>query len=64
MTIYFEKDLYENKNNIDCSKGDVNIHIILEPNSINDIINNYVYISYSFINYKNKVKFFNEIDYE
>ena len=61
---FFDKDLYENKNNIDCSKGDVNIHIILEPNSINDIINNYVYISYSFINYKNKVKFFNEIDYE
>lgn len=59
----FDKDLYENKNNIDCSKGDVNIHLILEPKSINDIINNYVYISYSFINYKNKVKFFNEMDY-
>ena len=60
---FFDKDLYEKKNYIDCSKGDVNIHIILEPNSINDIINNYVYISYSFNNYKSKVKFFNETDY-
>lgn len=61
---FFNKDLYENNNYIDCSKGDVNIHIILEPNSINDIINNYVYITYSFLNYKNKVKFFNESEYE
>ena len=42
---------------IDCSKGSINIHIILEPNSINEIINNNIYINFSFINYKNKIKF-------
>ena len=44
-------------NYIDCSKGSVNIHIVLEPNSINEIINNNIYINFSFINYKNKIKF-------
>lgn len=47
-----------NVNVIDCSRGEVNIHIILEPQSINKIINNNIYISFSFINFKNKVKFF------
>lgn len=42
---------------IDCSKGSINIHIILEPNSINEIINNNIYINFSFISYKNKIKF-------
>jgi len=55
----FEKDLLEtNKNYIDCTKGEIQIHIILEPNSINDIINNSIYVNYSFVNYKSKVKFF------
>ncbi len=52
-------DLNEN-NVIDCSRGEVNIHIILEPQSINKIINNNIYISFSFINFKNKVKFYLE----
>lgn len=56
--IFDYANLFENKNHIDCSKGDVNIHIVLEPNSINEIINNNIYINYSFANYKNKVKFF------
>ena len=34
-----------NKNYIDCTKGEIQIHIILEPNSINDIINNSSFIS-------------------
>jgi hypothetical protein len=50
-------------NIIDCSKGEVNIHIILEPNSINEIINNYIYIVFSYINFKNKVKFMIEKEY-
>ncbi len=55
----FEKDLLEtNKNYIDCTKGSIQIHIILEPNSINEIINNSIYVNYSFVNYKSKVKFF------
>ncbi len=45
-----------NYNLIDCSKGDVNIHIILEPNSINSIINNNIYINFSYLNLKNKHK--------
>lgn len=50
-----------NKNNIiDCSKGEVDIHILLEPNSINEIINNNIYISFSYINFKNKIKFYTE----
>ncbi len=44
-------------NTINCSQGEVNIHIVLKPNSINDILNNHIYISYSFINFKNKIKF-------
>ncbi len=43
-------------NSINCSKGDIDIHIVLEPNSINEIINNNIYISFSYINYKNKNK--------
>ncbi len=55
----FDKDLLEtNKNYIDCTKGSIQIHIILEPNSINEIINNSIYVNYSFKNYKSKVKFF------
>jgi hypothetical protein len=55
----FDKDLLEtNKNYIDCTKGPIQIHIILEPNSINEIINNSIYVNYSFVNYKSKVKFF------
>ncbi len=52
-------ELYENKFEkiIDCSRGEISIHIILEPQSINNIINNNIYISYSFINFKNKFKF-------
>ncbi len=56
--IFNYASLFENKNYIDCSKGEVNIHIILEPHSINEIINNNIYVNYSFANYKNKVKFF------
>ncbi len=51
---------YNDSNIIDCSKGEVDIHIILEPNSINEIINNNIYISFSYINYKNKIKFYTE----
>jgi hypothetical protein len=51
---------YNDSNIIDCSKGEVDIHIILEPNSINEIINNNIYISFSYINFKNKIKFYTE----
>ncbi len=53
-------DISDENNIIDCSKGEVNIHIILEPQSINKIINNNIYISFTYINYKNKIKFFLE----
>ncbi len=55
-----ELNKYNDNNIIDCSKGEVDIHIILEPNSINEIINNNIYISFSYINYKNKIKFYTE----
>ncbi len=55
-----ELNKYNDSNIIDCSKGEVDIHIILEPNSINEIINNNIYISFSYINYKNKIKFYTE----
>lgn len=53
-------DISDENNIIDCSKGEVDIHIILEPQSINQIINNNIYISFSYINYKNKIKFYLE----
>jgi hypothetical protein len=52
-----EEENYNNLDSINCSQGEVNIHIVLKPNSLNDILNNYIYISYSFINFKNKIKF-------
>lgn len=53
-------DITDENNIIDCSKGEVDIHIILEPQSINKIINNNIYISFTYINYKNKIKFYLE----
>lgn len=55
--IYNDFNNINDNNYIDCSKGTVDIHIILEPNSINEIINNNIYINFSFVNYKNKIKF-------
>lgn len=50
-------DISNNNNLIDCSKGEVNIHIILEPKSINSILGSNIYILYSYLNCKNKSKF-------
>jgi hypothetical protein len=44
-------------NSINCTKGTINLHIIFEPNSINKIINSNIYIYFTYINLKNKIKF-------
>ena len=35
----------------------INLHIILSPIALNFIINKYIYITYSYANYKNKIKY-------
>ena len=44
-------------NVINNNQGELNLYIIVEPNSLNHIINSNIYILFSFINNKNKVKF-------
>ena len=44
-------------NVINNTQGNLNLHIIIETNSLNHVINSNIYILFLFINRKNKVKF-------
>jgi hypothetical protein len=46
-----------NKKYINCCNGVVNINIILNNNAINNIINSYIYILFTHITFKKKIKY-------
>jgi len=49
-------NLINNSNNQINNVEELNLHIIIEKNSLNYIINSYIYILFSFVNIKNKIK--------
>ena len=46
-----------NNNLINCSNNNINLHIFIQSINIISIINIYIYITYSYINYKNKFSY-------
>jgi len=45
-------------NIIKFSNEKLNLHIIIEPNNLNNIINSHIYILFTYINFRNKVKYY------